>query len=109
MNRSMSQKEIGDYLSANPFNAPVHVGDLQNMNGDDYIFVDYLNETIIPSDNRGCYKTSIQISIYTKEFSKRKTLVNYVKGLSQFSIVYQGSSEGNYFVAILQTEMFLND
>lgn len=108
MSRSFTQKQIGDYLKANSLNVPVHVGDLDNMNGKDYIFLDYLSEVLIPSDNAGCYKTTIQVSIYVKEFAKRRTLVNYVKGLTQFSIAYQGSDDGNYFVAILQSEVFIN-
>lgn len=108
MSRVLTQKQIGDYLVANQYNVKVAFGDLENMNGDDYIFVDYLNEELIPADNKGCYKTNVQISIYTKDFAKRKSLVEYVKGLSQFRITYQGSDEGNYFVAILQTELFLN-
>ena len=108
MSRTFTQKEIGDFLKANPYNVPVHVGDLENMNGNSYIFLDYLYENLIASDNGGCYKTTIQISIYTKEFELRKKITDYVRGLTQFSIVYQGSDEGNYFVAILQSEVFIN-
>lgn len=108
MSKVFSQREIVDYLSDNPLNIPVHVGDLDNMNGENYIFLDYLGEQLIPFDNGGCYKTNIQISIYTKRFKNRKTLTDYVKGLTQFSIVYQGSDEGNYFVAIMQSEVFIN-
>lgn len=107
MNRVFTQKELGDFLTGNPLGVAVHVGDLDNMNGKDYIFLDYINETIIPFDNMGDYKTSIQISIYCKDFINRKILVDYVKTLSQFSIEYQGSAEGNYYEAILRTDLFL--
>ena len=107
MSRVFTQKQISDYLALNPYNIPIHVGDLDNMNGRDYIFLDYLNDIMVASDNSGCYKTSIQVSVYTKEFAKRKTLVDYIKGLTQFEISFQGSDEGNYFVAILRTEIFL--
>ena len=109
MSRNYTQKELYDYLSENPFNAEVWVGDLDNMNGDDYIFLNYINEINIPSDNAGCYKTSIQIDIYTKDFVKRKKIVDYVKKLSQFSITYAPSSEGNYFTAQMETELFINE
>lgn len=109
MNRNYTQKDIYDYLCANPYGAQVWIGDLYNMNGEDYIFLDYINETIIPSDNAGCYKTSIQIDVYTKDFVKRKQLVDYIKGLSQFSITYMPSNEGNYFLARMTTELFIKN
>lgn len=107
MNRTFTQKELGDYLNNNPLGAVVHFGDLDNMNGENYIFVDYLGERLIPFDNGGDYITSLQVSIYVKDFASRKILVDYVKQLSQFNIEYQGSDEGNYFVSILTTTIFL--
>ena len=107
MNRTYTQKQLGDYLADNPLRVPFHVGDLENMNGKDYIFLDYLSEENIPYDNEGCYITNVQVSIYCKNFVNRKVLVDYVKGLSQFDILYQGSQEGNYFVAIMTTQLFI--
>ena len=107
MNRTYSQKQLGDFLAANPLGVAVHVGDLDNMNGRDYIFLDYLNEQIIPFDNSGCYKAELQISVYTKSFINRKILVDYIKGLSQFDIQFEGSEEGNYFVANMITQLFI--
>lgn len=107
MNRAYSQKELFDYLKANPLNAKVHVGDIENMNGNDYIFLDYLSESVDGYDNNGCYLTSIQISVYVKDFVKRKTLVEYIKHLSVFDVQYESSNEGNYFVANMFTEIFL--
>lgn len=109
MNRTYTQKEIYDYLKANPYNAEVWIGDLYNMNGDDYIFLNYTSERNIPSDNAGCYITSVQIDVYTRDFVKRKQIVDYVKSLSQFSITYMPSNEGNYFVAQMSTELFINE
>lgn len=107
MNRVYSQKELFDYLKANPLNANVHIGDIDNMNGRDYIFLDYLSESPDRFDNDGCYKTSIQISVYVRNFINRKTLVDYIKRLSVFDITYDDSQEGNYFVADMITEIFL--
>lgn len=107
MNRVYSQKELFDYLKANPLNAKVHVGDLDNMNGKDYIFLDYLNENVDGFDNGGIYKTSIQISVYVKNFIDRKVLVDYVKNLSVFTVDYDDSDEGTYFVANMVTDIFL--
>ena len=107
MNRVFTQKELGNYLADNPLNVAVHVGDLDNMNGNDYIFLDYLYDRLIPFDDNGCYKTSIQISVYVKDFISRKILVDYIKQLSPFSINYSSSNEGNYFVANMTTDIFL--
>lgn len=109
MSRTYTQKDIYDYLKANPFNTEVWIGDLYNMNGKDYIFLNYISERNIPSDNAGCYITSIQIDVYTKDLVKRKRLVDYIKGLSQFSVSYMPSNEGNYFVAQMSTELFINN
>lgn len=108
MNKSFTQKQLGDYLSSNPYGIELYVGDKELKNGIDYIFLDYMNENIIPSDNKGCYTTTIQISIYCKDFAKRKKVVDYVKKLVQCSIEYEGSDEGNYYIAILRSEIFLN-
>lgn len=108
MNRVFTQRELGQYLKDNPYGLEFNVGDKELMNGKDYIFLDYTGETLIPSDNKGCYKTNVQISIYCKEFAKRKKVVDYVRDIIQCSIQYQGSDEGNYFVAILTSELFIN-
>ena len=107
MSRTYTQKELFDYLKNNSYGIKVHIGDLDNMNGEDYIFLNYLSETNIPFDDDGCYKTTIQIDIYVKDFVKRKPLVDYVKGLSQFDIDYSSSNEGNYFVANMTTDIFI--
>lgn len=108
MNRTYTQEEIYNYLMANTLGVDVWVGDLYNMNGKDYIFLNYINERNIAYDNAGCYVTSIQIDVYTKNLVNRKILVDYIKGLSQFSITYALSNEGNYFVANMTTEVFIN-
>lgn len=107
MYRVYSQKEIFDYLKANPLNAKVHVGDIDNMNGKDYIFLDYINERPVGFDNSGVYKTSVQISVYVKDFINRKALVDYIKKLSIFDVNFDDSAEGNYFVADMVTDLFI--
>lgn len=44
MKRSYTQKEIYTYLKNNPLHVPVHIGDLEDMEGQDYIFLDVLND-----------------------------------------------------------------
>lgn len=107
MSRTYTQKELFEYLKANPLGAVVWVGDLDDMNGENYIFLDYLDEESIPFDDSGCYRTTIQISVYVKDFINRKVLVDYVKPLSQFAITFRPSDEGNYHCAIMETTIFL--
>lgn len=95
----ISQQELYDYLLANPLNVDVNIGALQNMNGKDYIFLDYLTDTLIPSNDKGCHQTSLQITIATKDFERRKTLVAYVKQKLNVLINYDTDNEFEYFVA----------
>lgn len=104
----MTQKDIFDLLKDNPLAVDVHVGDLEDLNGKDYIFLDFLNEELIGSDNLGCYQTFIQITICTKEWLDRKTLANYVKKLFGVSITYENSQTFQYYVAKCEFGTILN-
>lgn len=95
----MTQKDIYDYLCNNPLGVEVHIGDLEDMNGKDYIFFDYLNEELISSDDRGCYQTFCQITIATRDFNRRKVLVDYLKNYINVSISYEKSDEFEYYLA----------
>lgn len=108
MKRNWTQKEIYEYLKDNPLGTRVHIGDLEDMQGNDYIFLDYLNDLAILSDDRADYQTIIQISVLTKDFEDRKTLVNYIK--KQFlsaTPTYSRSDEYEYYQAQFTTGIFL--
>lgn len=99
MKRSLTQKEIYDFLCDNPLGTDVHIGDLEDMDGKDYIFLDYLNDVAMLRDNNADYQTMIQISAVTKDFEKRKTLVKYIKQLFLSAPIYSKSEESEYYVA----------
>lgn len=99
MKRSYTQKEIYDYLVANPTDTEVHIGDLEDMNGEDYIFLDFLNDVAMLRDNNADYQTMIQISVTTKDFEKRKTLVQYIKNEFLSAPSFSKSQESEYYVA----------
>lgn len=99
MKRSYTQKEIYDYLIANPTDTEVHIGDLEDMNGEDYIFLDFLNDVAMLRDNNADYQTMIQISVTTKDFEKRKTLVQYIKNEFLSAPSFSKSQESEYYVA----------
>ena len=110
MRRNFTQKEIYEYLKANPLGTQVHIGDLEDMQGQDYIFLDYLNDIAILSDDTADYQTIIQISVLTKDFEDRKILVNYIK--KQFlssTPTYSRSDEYEYYQAQFTTGIFLMD
>ena len=94
-----TQKEFYEYLKNNPLKVEVHIGDLEDMNGKDYIFFDYLSDELIGSDDRGCYQSFIQITVATRSFEDRKILVNYIKDYINVSVSYEKSEEFEYYLA----------
>lgn len=109
MRRSFTQKEIYDYLKANPLGTEVHVGDLEDMDGQDYIFLDYLNEEPMLRDNEADYQMIIQISVLTKDFEDRKVLVNYIKQKFLIAPEYSRSDESEYYQAQFTTGVFIHE
>lgn len=99
MRRSYTQKEIYDYLKDNPLGTEVHIGDLEDMQGKDYIFLDYANDEPILRDNDAYYQTALQISVTVKNFEDRKILVNYIKKKFLSAPTYSKSDEFEYYVA----------
>lgn len=104
----ITQKELFDYLKANPLNVKVHYGDLEELGGEDYIFVDLINDNLIGFDDKGIYKTTIQITIATTDYDNRNTLTNYVKDFINVSCTYDRQNEYQYFIAILECEVIFN-
>lgn len=104
----MTQNEIVDYLSANSLNVNVCVGEIEDTNGKDYIFLDYIDDVLIGSDDRGCYQTHIQITIATRDFENRKTLVSYVKEKFNVSVAYEKSDEFEYYIARCECGVIMN-
>ena len=107
MRRSFTQKEIYDYLKANPLGTEVHIGDLEDMNGQDYIFLDYLNDVAMLRDNNADYQTIMQISVLTRDFEDRKTLVNYIKKKFLSAPTYSKSDEFEYYEAQFTIGVFI--
>lgn len=99
MKRSYTQKEIYQYLLANPFNVDVHIGDLEDMQGKDFIFLDYNAEQPILRDNNAYYQTHLQISVLTRNFEKRKALVKYIQKEFLSAPTYSKSDESQYYQA----------
>lgn len=94
-----TQSDIYNYLVNNPLHVAVDVGDVQDLNGADYIFLDYTGDDLIGSDNKGEYATYIQVTVATRDFENRKILVEYVKNLMNFSIAYEKDIDFEYYVA----------
>lgn len=94
-----TQKGIYDYLCANPLGTAVNVGDLEDLNGQDYIFLDFLNEDLIGYDDKGTYRTELQITVACKDFENRKTLTKYVQDYMNVSTYYETSYAFEYYLS----------
>lgn len=100
MKRNFTQKEIYEYLSNNPLGVEVHIGDLEDMQGKDYIFLDYSYDIGINADDDSLTQTILQISICTKDYDNRRTLVKYIKELfATIQPTYSKSDEFEYYMA----------
>lgn len=104
-----SQAEIFDYLKQNPLYVEVNVGDIDDMNGKDYIFFDYVSDSLLGSDNRGVYQTYVQITIATRDFEKRKILVDYVKRLFNVEVTYEKAVDFEYYIARMNCGILMNE
>ena len=65
----------------------------------DYIFLDFLNDVAMTRDNTADYQTMIQISVTTKDFEKRKTLVPYIQKEFLSAPSFMKSQESEYYIA----------
>lgn len=109
MKRHYTQTEIYNLLKANPTNTLVNIGDLEDLQGNDYIFLDFLNDIAIPYDNNALYQTALQITIATKSFETRKTLVKYIKSIFMSAPTYTKDNEFEYYLAQFTICVFLKD
>lgn len=107
MKRTFTQKEIYDYLKANPLNVEVHFGDLEDMNGKDYIFVDYAWDNAILRDNNADYQNILEISVLTKGYEDRKIIVDYIHKKFLTNVTYSKSSEFEYYQAQMNIGVFV--
>lgn len=108
MKRSYTQKEIYDFLLANPLGTKVHIGDLEDMNGEDYIFLDVMNELAMLRDNDADYQTLMQISVLTRDYEDRKTLVKYIQTKFLSAPTYSKSDEFEYYQAQFTIGVFFH-
>lgn len=107
MKRTFTQKEIYEYLKNNPLGTAVHIGDLEDMDGQDYIFLDYLNDIAMLRDNNADYQNIIQISVLTKDYEDRKTLVKYIKEKFLSAPTFSKSDEFEYYQAQFTIGVFI--
>ena len=84
------------------------VGDVNELNGKDYIFLDYTDEELIGSDNRGEYQMYLQITVATRDFDSRKALVEYVKNLLNVTITYEKDFDFEYYIARCTCGVLMN-
>ena len=95
----LSQKQIYDYLCANPLGVNVNIGELEDLNGADYIFLDYEREELIGSDNKGVYKTYFEIVVACKNFDDCRALTRYVQDKFNVEVRYNQASDFEYYLS----------
>ena len=108
MRKTFTQTDIWLYLCANPLNVKVHIGDLEDMNNQDYIFFDYLTDSPINADDG--YTDSVigvQFSVLTKDFEARKVLVDYIKQMFVCNVSFDHDSEHEYYAAFMRTYLLI--
>lgn len=109
MKRSFTQKEIYEFLQANPLGVAVHIGDLEDMQGRDYIFFDYFEEVPMLRDNEADYQSVVQISVLTKDYENRKALVDYIKTKFLITPSYSHDEDFDYYQAQFTTGVFIDE
>ena len=107
MNNLFTQKKIKDFLEANPYNTKVEVGSVEDLNGQDYIILNYSRDTIIGFNNKGIYTTLTTFTVCTKDFDKRKSLVEYIKSRFNVEVEYEPANDYQYYVATCTTYITL--
>lgn len=103
-----SQQGIYDTLRGNPLGFEVWIGDLDDMNGEDYIFFDRSTESLIPSDNHGVYRTYVQFTVASRDYDKCRITTNYIKSIYNVSVNYEKSSEFEYYLARCNCTLLIN-
>lgn len=106
--RTYTQKEIYDYLCANPLGTAVHVGNLEDMNGSDYIFLDYFQDIAMLRDDSADYQTILQISVLTRDYEDRKALVNYIQDEFLSAPTYSRNITYEYYQAQFNIGVFIH-
>lgn len=104
-----SQTEVFNFLKQNPYEVKVHVGDLEDMGNQDYIFLAYLYDNAIPSDNKAVYKSTINISVASKDLDMCRALVKYIRSEFVCAVTYSHSEEHEYYLATMETVILLKD
>lgn len=105
--RTYTQKEIFDILSANPLSLEVKMGAVEDLEGQDYIILDYLNDLPVLHDDTACYQKQMQITTLTKDYEDRRTLINYVQNKFLTSATYTMSLQSDYYVAQFTIGVFI--
>lgn len=105
--RTYTQKEIYEYLADNPLNIEVRMGAVEDMLGQDYIILEYLNDIPTLHDNTAIYQKQMQITCLTRDYEDRKTLINYVQAKFLTSANYTMSDQSDYYIAQFTIGVFI--
>lgn len=108
MKKNWTQRELYDFLEANPLGTKIHIGNLEDMNNEDYIFFDRFADNGIYADDGACYVTTFQFTIATKGYDDRDTLVDYLHSGLNINFSYSTTDEREYYVAQGQSALLIS-
>lgn len=107
MKREFTQKELYELLGANSLGVEVWIGDLEDLQGKDYIFLDYLYDIRHGYDDKASFQNVVQITVCCKDYENRKILVDYIKSLFYATPTYSMSSQYDYYTAQFTLGLFI--
>lgn len=105
--RTYTQKEIYEILSDNPLGLEVKMGAVEDLEGQDYIILDYLNDLPVLHDDTACYQKQMQITTLTKDYEDRKTLIDYIQSNFLTPANYMMSDQSDYYIAQFTIGVFI--
>lgn len=105
--RMIKQQEMFELLQNNPLNIAVDIGDLEEMDGSDYICFDKLEDTYIGYDDTGIHQTTIRFTVRCKSYDDRDTTIDFLKENFKGDVSYEHDTEQEYFIGRLTTGVFI--
>lgn len=94
-----TQKEIYDYLCANPLGVAVCIGELEDLNGKDYIFLNYQDEELIGFDDKGVYQTHFEIVVACRNFDDCRRLTRYLTDKFNLEVRFNIATDFEYYLS----------
>lgn len=104
MRKSYKQSELIKVLNDNPLSIKAKFNEVE-INGEDFIFLDRIQDLAITRDNGAVYKSIILVSIYSKDMDVIEVTLSYLKSLFICNPVF--TKEEDYCKSTIELELFV--